>query len=196
MANQKQTFYLNGLPKCKAYLASSVMIFMLYVGFEKVVQTFSLNSWALGLLRWWVLGVGIAFALASIISFALHKKLALINVDDEGITCFWGMSWNRRQVEIVWEKIKSADISWIHKQRVVRLSWMRVPTDLGSEEKVIKIALNEPVVSDLAGQIDAVMNQWWGGSIEANKAENELYLRAEPYGGFDPLWRLIKNKLD
>ena len=191
--HQKHTFYLNGLPKCKMYFSIAMMFFLLYVGLEKAIQTFSLSGWIFGCLRWWILGTGLALALASLTYFAFHKKLSLAIVDDDGITFLWGMLWNRRRIEITWDNIRSSDFGLIHRKWMVDAPIVPVKADFGGEEKVIKVVLEVPVRSALARQIEGVQKQWWDGVIKTNKMGTELYLREEPYGGYDPLWTQIRK---
>jgi hypothetical protein len=193
--NQTHIFYLNGLPKCKMYFSIAMMFFLLYIGLEKVIQTFSMSGWIFGVFRWWFLGTGIAVALASIIYFAIHKKLTLAVVDVAGITCPWGMLWNRKKVEVTWDVIRSSDFGFIHKKWVVDAPIIPVKADFGNEEKVIKIILKEPLNSILTSQIETIIKQWWDGPVKVNNAGTEIYLREEPYGGYEPLLIQIRKHI-
>lgn len=155
-----------------------------------------MSGWIFGVLRWWILGTGLALALASLTYFEFHKKLTLAIVEEEGITYLWGVLWRRRKVQIPWEDIESADFGFIHTKWLVRAPNISASADFGSEEKVIKIVLKEPVNSALVSPIEALKKQWWDGFIKASKTGTETYLREEPYGGYEPLLNQIRKYVE
>ena len=107
----------------------------------------------------------------------------------------WGVLWNRKKVEITWDDIDSAALAMVHKKYLIRYPLLGVVADIGSDEKVAKISLNEKKQATLLRHVEAIKNKWWDAYIEVNKAGDEVYLREEPVGGYEALLARITGNL-
>ncbi len=134
------------------------------------------------------------FFLIGFISF-FHSLFKYIKIEEEGITFYFGIFYDRKNIKISWNQFEYIKLSSYNKSHMKTVGGrVRIPVKVTEEKSSISFKLKKPISCKIKSEIIKLKSKnHFVKKISINNEGNEILLKVPPEGGFRNLLKDINK---